>query len=87
MNDLISELEITIESEEKNINPSGNFSEPLSIVDEWISVTKSNKDIEEITTSLKNILGDNFDDFQKIIKEELKDEHDIIQLYKTKLNI
>ena len=87
MNDLISDKEITIESEEKDINPSGNFSEPLSIVDEWISVTKSNKDNQEITTSLEEFLGNNFDGFQKIINKELKKEHDIIQLYKTKLNI
>jgi hypothetical protein len=84
---LISELKIEIKSEEKNINPSGNFSEPLSIVNEWISVTKSNKDNQEITTSLEQILGENFDSFKKIINEELKKEHDIIQLYKTKLKI
>ena len=63
-------------------NASRNFSEPLSVPNNWIHVSITDKKEEE----LNNFLGENYNGFKtNIIDNELKNDNDIILLYRIKL--
>ena len=84
MKDIKTIGNLTFEEKKIPFNASKNFSEPLSVPDEWIHVSITDKKEEE----LNNFLGENYNEFKKnIIVNELKNDNDIILLYNEKIKL
>ena len=82
MKDIKTIGNLTFEEKKIPFNASRNFSEPLSVPNNWIHVSITDKKEEE----LNNFLGENYNGFKtNIIDNELKNDNDIILLYRIKL--
>lgn len=83
MEDIKTIEKLTLVKEKIQFNESKNFSEPLSVPDKWIHVSMTDKKETELTDFLKK---ENYDEFKtNIIDNELKNDNDIILLYRIKL--